>query len=140
MPSTTIPDLEGNADAAFKAFVDRVAHVCDARRGGPTVSAVAIIQEFEGSHYFVGSNQRTVKEQENLGGFLRTLLALPRTGVIEDASRNSVASAILFMVVDHNLLRIKFYSGRLVDAITACMDELQAATTQTPRGKSTLLD
>lgn len=48
-------DIEHGAEQAFRSFVNKLAHVSDTHKGGSTVTAVGVLQEFDSIHFLVGS-------------------------------------------------------------------------------------
>lgn len=125
-------DTEGSALLAFRSFVNRIAHVCDFRKGGTTVTAVAIIQEFDSLHYFVGSNGRSEKEQAQLHFFVSALLRIPtmETRITESSRHAFLLHTTLGLVIKHNQPRIKFYVSKLLSCSESCILALDADADQ----------
>ncbi|RXG41338.1 hypothetical protein VDGE_30425 [Verticillium dahliae] len=134
-------DTEHGAEQAFRSVVNKLAHVSDTRKGGSTVSAVCVLQEFDGIHYLVGSNQRTTaSHQTQLNNFVvklfRQLNARSReiqlapvqsAGALEAVALEAVAlGEVLRHIVQFNKPRIKFYIKGLRTQLGACIPKLRA--------------
>ncbi|CAM1503285.1 Fc.00g080610.m01.CDS01 [Cosmosporella sp. VM-42] len=133
VPVDVATDIEGGAIQAFRSFVNRLAHVCDICRGGTTVSAVAVIQEFDGVHYFVGSNQRSQTQQAQLLAFVASLLQLPTKEMQSTQPRHTVLFRLnLFYVINFNQPRIRFYVKTLVRSLDYCITNLDQSSAGDP--------
>ncbi|KAG7042217.1 hypothetical protein JMJ77_0010318 [Colletotrichum scovillei] len=116
-------------DTAFKSDAGfKLAQLCDNRRGGDTVTAVAIIQLPDCLVYAFASNQRSPKEIKEAETFLLDLFEyLSQTSAsssdfMEDAT-SKPASSILEKILAFNHERVQCYRIGLVQGLTKCIED-----------------
>ncbi|OHE97164.1 hypothetical protein CORC01_07605 [Colletotrichum orchidophilum] len=121
-------NYRGDAKKIFKAFLYKLAHVCDSMpgNGGGTVTSVMLLRGADGTNveYRFASNQRNEEDLQDVAAFMRFLLE--RTGresTLVDAPnlRKDLLNAVLWF----NRLRISFYIGRLEKEIQNCLANSQ---------------
>lgn len=61
-------------EEVFRRFIDKLAQFCDSRMGGPTVTAVAVLESAIGPLFVLASNQRTTKADRAVAEFVASLL------------------------------------------------------------------
>lgn len=131
-------DIEHGAEQAFRSFVNKLAHVSDTHKAGATVTAVCVLQEFDGIHYLIGSNERALATQRarlaefieilfrRLDAYVKEVQSLPDLAV---RSRELALGEVLHHIVGFNKPRIKFYIKGLRKKLEACIPKLQAFQT-----------
>ena len=104
-----------------RSFVDQLAYICDFKKGGPTVTALALQKTYQGIIFWLAANQ-TVKPE--VRHFLREVLQLLRD--IEGSSKKAAETKLLALVVYFNKDRLDFYWTRLQKSLPKCMERLKA--------------
>lgn len=104
----------------FKAFVNKLALVCDSTKGGTTVTAIWVSEDAQGRvEYHLASNQRKKHELEAVAAFLRTLLQQ-----VADADANGLLSTqLLLPILRFNRPRIDLYLDDLRQEAQKCLDQ-----------------
>ncbi|KXH38778.1 hypothetical protein CNYM01_03512 [Colletotrichum nymphaeae SA-01] len=111
-----------------ECLMNKLAQLCDNRRGGDTVTAVAIIQLPDCLVYAFASNQRSPKEIKEAETFLLDLFEyLSQTSAsssdfMEDAT-SKPASSILEKILAFNHERVQCYRIGLVQGLTKCIED-----------------
>lgn len=128
---------EVSADDAFRSFVNKLAHVCDIKKGGTTVSAISVLQDPDGVHYFVGSNNRQKKQSAEVEAFLRKLLQLPTVGVSSGSPkrRADLFDSLFLHITKFNQPRLKFYLKVLDRGLNDCISNLDQTAAGDTRGE-----
>lgn len=97
----------------FKTFVYKLAHVCDSKKGGDTVTAFAVLRDDDGrAHYVFASNQRSHEKLEQVKVYVQGLLGRVRRLHDERGLRGSVEARLgelLREVFVFNRRRLEFY-------------------------------
>jgi len=110
-------DPSDDAEKAFKSYVNKLAHVCDTKRGGETVTGVAILQDVDRVVYVVASNERSHSALEKLARFIHSLFELVR-GV------DPPFTQVFHHVLGNNLPRIKCYLNNIAKKIDFCVSNV----------------
>ncbi|KAK3385820.1 hypothetical protein B0H63DRAFT_187846 [Podospora didyma] len=127
--STKAPDLETTAGKsnreAFYIFVDKLAQICDSKRGGDTVTAVAVLQHGRFEYRFT-SNKRSQtaldETTEYLTDILQTLGEASDYEIIDGSSHQEAISALLLeKILKFNAPRIRFYVKVVVKSLEYCI-------------------
>ncbi|KAK1655059.1 hypothetical protein BDP81DRAFT_308554 [Colletotrichum phormii] len=121
-----IPEVDNNSLATqaqvFHFFVDKLAQVCDNRRGGETVSSFTVLNGPDGPEYLFASNHRDADELSETQEFAESLLTLVGknpTGLKQKA----LAKQVLWKILLFNLPRLNIYLNTLGTSIDACIDD-----------------
>jgi len=111
-------------------FVNKLAHICDSRKGGKTVTAFAVLQP--GSiEYRFGSNERKpaelAKVRTYITGILTTLGNASRENIRNAAgnSENPIFCQIFSRIIIFNRPRIESYARVLLRQLPFCIDEVE---------------
>ncbi|KAK4446530.1 hypothetical protein QBC34DRAFT_304972 [Podospora aff. communis PSN243] len=122
--------LPSSRKQIFFCFVNKLAHVCDSRKGGKTVTSFAVLQP--GSiEYRFGSNERRPAELRRVRDYITgilTTLGEAAGDEIKKAAKNSnhtIFCHILGRIVLFNRPRIEGYARTLAKQIDFCIDEVE---------------
>jgi hypothetical protein len=122
--------LPSSRKQIFFCFVNKLAHVCDSRKGGKTVTSFVVLQP--GSiEYRFGSNGRKPAELRRVRNYITEILNTLGEAAGDDikkAARNSKHSIfchILGKIVLFNRPRIEGYARTLAEQIDFCTDEVE---------------
>ncbi|KXJ88958.1 hypothetical protein Micbo1qcDRAFT_196887 [Microdochium bolleyi] len=108
-------DPSDDAEKAYKSYVNKLAHVCDTKRGGSTVTGIAILQDVDGVVYVIGSNDRTSTDLTELSKFVRSLFDLVQNPF----------TRIFHHIIEHNQPRIRTYLNCLTKEIEICLESMK---------------
>ncbi|KXJ87928.1 hypothetical protein Micbo1qcDRAFT_236116 [Microdochium bolleyi] len=123
-------DPSDDAERAFKSYVNKLAHVCDKRRGGTTVTGIAILQDAEHIYYFIGSNKRSTADLAQMEEFLHPLFRLVQSPQPCSADNASFFASILHHIIRFNRRRIQTYLNQLYKHIGLCVSSLESEHVQ----------
>ncbi|KAL7930762.1 hypothetical protein V8C35DRAFT_312156 [Trichoderma chlorosporum] len=122
----TLNDSVDSAEQTFKCFVNRLAQVCDNLRGenGATVSGIAVLEEPEGVHYIIGSNNRKASKLREVELFVEQLLNIiaKPTGRNTDSGLPAQREA-LWHILDFNRNRVSFYVANTAEWLGECISD-----------------
>lgn len=99
--------------------MDKLAYVCDFKKGGSTVTALALQKTYQGVTFWVAAND-TVKPR--VMDFLQQILQLLKN--VNSSSRANTESQLLSLVVAFNGDRLDYYWNTLSRDLPTCMDRL----------------
>lgn len=114
----------------FHCFVNKLAHICDSRRGGKTVTSFAILQTGVVEYWFA-SNRRRAAQREEVRLYVSdilTTLGNASADDVKDAARNhnnAIFSQILRKILCFNRPRIESYARMLMTQLGFCIDEVE---------------
>ncbi|KAK1658731.1 hypothetical protein BDP55DRAFT_720395 [Colletotrichum godetiae] len=121
-----IPEVDNNSLATqaqvFHFFVNKLAQICDNRRGGETVSSVTVLDGPDGPEYLFASNHRDADELSETQEFAESLLTLVGknpTGL----KQKTLVKQVLWKILLFNLPRLNLYLKALDTSIDACIDD-----------------
>ncbi|KAH6874748.1 hypothetical protein B0T10DRAFT_567149 [Thelonectria olida] len=120
--------LEASIDAtnqgeAFKAFVYKLAHICDSEKGGSTVTAFAVLREKGGCvHYQFASNQRSHEKLEETKAYIQGLLNQVKDFDVNMELEKSPSTPMLKKVLIFNRRRVTYYLKRMRACAKDCME------------------
>ncbi|KAL6696935.1 hypothetical protein J3F84DRAFT_347945 [Trichoderma pleuroticola] len=133
----TVRDNVDSAEQTFKCFVNRLAQVCDNRRGdnGSTVSGIAVLEGPEGVHYIIGSNNRKLSKLPDVKLFVEQLLEIVAKSTGQPTSNGSqVHREALWHVLKFDGNRVRFYLTNTIAYLEECIRDYDRR-----HGKSSLL-
>ncbi|KOS19897.1 hypothetical protein ESCO_005779 [Escovopsis weberi] len=116
-------DSIDNAEEAFQCFVNRLADVCDNGNFGKTVSAVAVLEEFDCVHYIVGSNMREATGIEAVKSFVKKLLELVGSQGDPSSEKAGLKKMLLSHVLHFNQKRVERYATRMAHHLQECIKD-----------------
>ncbi|KAL7783624.1 hypothetical protein V8C37DRAFT_396943 [Trichoderma ceciliae] len=120
----TMNDSTDNAEQTFKCFVNRLAQVCDNLRGnnGSTVTSIAVLEEPEGVHYIIGSNNRKGSKLQEVELFVKQLLRIVAKSTAQPAeSVAPVRREALWHVLKFDENRVGFYLANTANYLNKCI-------------------
>ena len=112
-------ELDQGETELRRSFVDKLAYICDFKKGGNTVTALALQKTYQGVTFWIAANE-TVKPKV-LEFLQRVLQSLKNAGGI---SRESIAMQLLALVVSFNLERLDYYWSALKNDLPLCIERL----------------
>ena len=126
-----------SSEQAFHSFVNKLAQVCDIRRGGDTVTAFTVLRGDDGPHYIFGSNQRCEEELIETKTFVESLLKLASRGVLEPGrppvEGRPRLKKVLWHILFFNLPRLEVYLNNLSNHLNGCMALCQSPEFQSSK-------
>lgn len=126
LPETETGLAQGD-EGAFLSLLCKLAHVFDIRKGGETVSGIAVVSEYDGVRYFIGSNARMASQTIALEEFAKGLFAVPAgIGPMGQLTETTQFLRMLKYIVVFNEPRIRFYTNRLRTKLDECLGILDA--------------
>ncbi|EEY21221.1 conserved hypothetical protein [Verticillium alfalfae VaMs.102] len=108
-------------EQAFHCFVCKLAQVTDNQRGGPTITAFAVLRGVDGPEYVFGSNQRTQEQVVEARGFVLSLLQF--LGSQSGMNRRAGKRALFQRIIRFNAPRIDMYLDKLADILGGCLSD-----------------
>ncbi|KAL7907355.1 hypothetical protein GGI35DRAFT_86969 [Trichoderma velutinum] len=120
----TMRDNVDSAEQTFKCFVNRLAQVCDNKRGdnGSTVSGIAVLEEPEGVHYIIGSNNRKQSKLADVKLFVEQLLDIVAKSTGQPTNDGSRAyREALWHILKFDGNRVRFYLINTVAYLEECI-------------------
>lgn len=114
----------------FECFVNKLAQVCDSRRGGDTVTSLAILRLPDKLLYVFASNQRSSKEIDRVSEFIYSLLYYVGTVGAQAGSFGDEESSTMFRHLLRNILafnsnRVKYYAKGLARRLGECIADCE---------------
>ncbi|KAL6806392.1 hypothetical protein GGI42DRAFT_321129 [Trichoderma sp. SZMC 28013] len=122
----TMRDNIDSAEQTFKCFVNRLAQVCDNKRGenGSTVSGIAVLEEPEGVHYIIGFNNRKASKLPDVKLFVEQLLGIVAKSTGQPASNESqVNRETLWHILKFDGNRVRFYLTNTIAYLEECISD-----------------
>lgn len=115
-------ELDQDETELRRSFVDKPAYICDFRKGGSTVTALALQRTNQGVVFWLAANE-TVKVEVII--FLRNVLEHLKK-VELGASRKTTETQLLAFIVPFNNERIDYYWKALSRVLSLCIERLEA--------------
>jgi hypothetical protein len=134
----TMNDNVDNAEQSFKCFVNRLAQVCDNVRGNnaATVSGIAVLEEPEGVHFVIGSNNRRGPKLQEVERFVKQLLKIVAKSTELPMDRVLPARReALWHILKFNENRVRFYLANTVSYLRDCIVAYDRRHAEEPLGK-----
>ncbi|PMD19081.1 hypothetical protein NA56DRAFT_214524 [Hyaloscypha hepaticicola] len=125
-------ELDQDETELRRSFVDKLAYICDFKKGGSTVTALALQKTYQGVIFWLAANE-TVKSK--VIDFLRQVLRLLKK-VEGSASRKATETQLLALVVPFNQERLDYYWSALSKYLPLCIERLEVLENST-NGKPT---
>ncbi len=110
----------------FKAFVNKVAQICDSRPHGPTVSGCTVLVQENGRVlYMLASNDRKFKTLREMAAHLVSILEVLKDNVLarpEDRETDDrMNGQLLRLVLSFNHVRVQTYVSELSQQLKKCI-------------------
>ncbi|UQC88678.1 uncharacterized protein CLUP02_14203 [Colletotrichum lupini] len=111
-----------------ECLMNKLAQICDNRRGGETITSVAIIQLPDCLVYAFASNQRSPKEIKEAETFLLDLFEYlsntsATSSVLMEEATSKSATYVLEKILAFNHERVQCYRIGLVHGLTQCIKD-----------------
>lgn len=100
--------------------MDKLAYICDFKKGGSTVTALALQKTYQGVTFWIAANE-TVKLK--VIKFLQKILQLLKN--VDSTSRETAETQLLALVVPFNKERLDYYWSALKKDLPVCMKRLE---------------
>ncbi|KPM37387.1 hypothetical protein AK830_g9161 [Neonectria ditissima] len=109
----------------FRLFLDKIASVCDQKKGGPNVTAVTILDQEDAFLYVFACNQVSLAGLKRKASFLSALLKkISGFKDLKPAEKNKARENIVNLILVFNRERIERYlkdlQGKLQDCLESC--------------------
>ncbi|KAI8250141.1 hypothetical protein K4K58_010131 [Colletotrichum sp. SAR11_239] len=105
---------------AFHCFVDKLAQVCDNKRGGEMVTALAVLNGSDHTKFVFASNERNDDELAETRDFIHSLLTLVGKNPAS-LKPKPLTKQVLWKILHFNMLRLNDYLNNLVKYLNECI-------------------
>lgn len=112
-------ELDQDETELRRSFVDKLAYVCDFKKGGSTVTALALQKTNQGVTFWISANE-TIKPK--VIEFLQQILQVLKN--VESASRQTSEMLLLSLIVPFNEKRLDYYWTALERVLPLCMERI----------------
>jgi hypothetical protein len=113
-------ELDQDETELRRSFVDKLAYICDFKKGGSTVTALALQKTYQGVIFWLAANE-TVKFK--VVAFFRQVLHLVKK-VEAGASSKATERQLLALIVPFNKERLDYYWSALLKYLPVCIERL----------------
>lgn len=124
--------LELGAEDLFRSFVSRLGQICDARPGGSTVTAFAVLQSPDKVQFIFASNGRRNNDlkmsKAHVEGVLETLSSM--RDVEDTKTMNDMRMGLFYDILCFNRIRVTLYVNALVSSLKDCIEVLDTSENQ----------
>lgn len=114
-------ELDQGETELRRSFIDKIAYLCDFKKGGSTVTALAIQKTYQGVIFWLSANE-TLKPK--VVGFLTRILHLLKK--VEVKAIKAMEAQLLALIVPFNKDRLKYYWSALEKHLPTCITRLEA--------------
>lgn len=114
-------ELDQDETELRRSFVDKLAYICDFKKGGSTVTALALQKTYQGVVFWLAANE-TVKPK--VIDFLTRVLQLLKK-LEGEASRKGTETQLLALIVPFNKDRLDYYWSALLKDLPLCVERLE---------------
>lgn len=114
-------ELDQGETELRRSFVEKLAYLCDFKKGGSTVTALAIQKTYQGVVFWLAANE-SVKPK--VVDFLKRILQLLKT--VEVKAKKATEAELLALIVPFNKERLKWYWSALQKELPRCITRLEA--------------
>ncbi|KAK2057587.1 hypothetical protein LY76DRAFT_92067 [Colletotrichum caudatum] len=104
----------------FQKFLCKLAQVCDAEKGGDTITALVALRAADGPLYHFASNGRKPSELESTKNFLSDLLGYVGRNP-DGLAEKPLKKQVLHRILEFNLPRVLFYLKRVIASVGECI-------------------
>ncbi|EFQ30144.1 uncharacterized protein GLRG_05288 [Colletotrichum graminicola M1.001] len=112
----------------FRSFLCKLAQVCDAEKGGDTVTALVALRAANGPGYLFASNNRKEQELESTRKFLSDLLNFVGRHP-ESLTEKTLKKQVLGRILEFNFSRVGFYLKQILAFVVARLRLIEANAT-----------
>jgi len=123
-----LPEIETVPTDVFRAFVNKLAHICDSAKGREKATAFGVLQLGTIRYYFT-SNQRDEEDYQRTSHYVAGILNILGMATDDEIQRHGenvgslpIFSRLLRSIIAFNQSRIKGYMGRMVEKIDLCIE------------------
>ncbi|KAL7918307.1 hypothetical protein ACQKWADRAFT_248955 [Trichoderma austrokoningii] len=112
----------------FCAFVNKLGHVCDRKRGGDTVTSFVVLRHPHNpnrAQFVFAVNRQTVGELRVTAAYVKALLQQIDQAPDGEANQHDVRSWLLYHILRFNRPRVSFYLRNLRFQATKCLESCQ---------------
>lgn len=113
-------ELDQDATELRRSFMDQLAYICDFKRGGSTVTALALQQTPQGVTFWLAAND-TVKQRVMY--FLQEILTVLKN-MKDGVTKESIEAQLLNRIISFNKERLDYYWSALEDQMNLCTERL----------------
>jgi hypothetical protein len=121
-PSSGPPSAGGGRGPTFPVFLNKLAQICDSKKGGDTVTALICLVGSSGGSpdYVLCSNNRSDPELDEVTAFLSDLLTFIFTNP-QGLNEKPLHRQVLWRILEFNFARVSRYVGSLAKEIGNCI-------------------
>ncbi|KFZ20014.1 hypothetical protein V501_00344, partial [Pseudogymnoascus sp. VKM F-4519 (FW-2642)] len=114
-------ELDQDETELRRSFVDKLAYICDFKKGGSTVTALALQKTYQGVTFWISANE-TIKPK--VIEFLKKILQVLKN--VDSAPRKATETLLLGLIVPFNEERLYYYWTALKRVLPQCMERLDS--------------
>jgi len=114
-------ELDQDSTELRRSFVDKLAYICDFKKGGSTVTAVALQKTYQGVAFWLAANE-TVKPK--VINFLQKILQILKQAG-EGVLRKTLEKQLMAQIVPFNEERLNYYWSALDKNLSLCVQRLE---------------
>jgi hypothetical protein len=114
-------ELDQDETELRRSFVDKLAYICDFKKGGSTVTALALQKTNQGVVFWLAANETV---ESKVVAFLSQVLRLLKK-VEGSASRKATETKLLALIVPFNKERLDYYWSALLKYLPLCIERLE---------------
>ncbi|KAK2039681.1 hypothetical protein LZ31DRAFT_505792 [Colletotrichum somersetense] len=113
----------------FQKFLCKLAQVCDAEKGGDTITALVALKAADGPEYHFASNGRKPSELDSTKNFLSGLLDYVGRNP-EGLAEKPLRKQVLWRILEFNFHRVTFYLRSIAVSVGKCIASIHSSATQ----------
>ncbi|KAJ3479056.1 hypothetical protein NLG97_g8415 [Lecanicillium saksenae] len=119
-------DVAGQEEnlSSTEILLCKLAHICDSRKGGDTITALVCLKGHEGPEYIICSNNRCDSELNDCRDFLWNLLSFVMINPDRVAPKPLVKQ-VLWKVLEFNINRVGHYLKALAETLAFCIEDCE---------------
>ncbi|UKZ68446.1 uncharacterized protein TrAtP1_009482 [Trichoderma atroviride] len=113
----------------FCAFVNKLSHVCDKKRGGDTVTSFVVLKDQRNparAHFVFAANRQTVSELGVTAAYVKALLQKIDQAPDGEVNQHNARSSLLYHILRFNRPRVSFYLRNLRSQAANCLESCQS--------------
>ncbi|KAL7787210.1 hypothetical protein V8C43DRAFT_324022 [Trichoderma afarasin] len=116
----------------FYAFVNKLSHVCDKRKGPNHVTSFVVLKDQSNpdkAHYVFAMNRQTDSQLQSTARYVATLLRMVGQAPEGREGQGDARHSLLYHVLRFNRHRVSFYLRELRKHAAFCLEKCEAETT-----------
>jgi hypothetical protein len=128
-------ELDQDSTELRRSFVDKLAYICDFKKGGSTVTALALQKTYQGVTFWLAANE-TVKPK--VIDFLRQIFKILKQAE-DGVTKEDLERQLIARIVPFNEERLDYYWSALDKDLDLCVERLKLLQGTTSKLSSVIL-